>query len=179
MVVRIVEVDDVDPVQAEPLQAVLDRAAHAQGAEVPDPAVGGGHGETLGKVVAVQLPGRAQQPADLGGEDVLVPGAAAQGLSEPSLGQAQTVMRSRVEIPDTRLPRSGNRGLGIGIGHRREQVADPRRTEGEFADLHLAASQGPAVRAHDRASGRSRRPAIPPSTCRAVPVVLPAAGEAR
>jgi hypothetical protein len=56
VVVRVVEVDDVDPVEAEPFQAGLQAAAYAVGAEVPDAAVCGGHGEAVGEVVAVPRP---------------------------------------------------------------------------------------------------------------------------
>lgn len=64
MSLGVVEVDDVYPVQAKPLQAVLDRPAHAVGTEVSAPAVGGGHGEAVGEVVACGFRGRDQDAAD-------------------------------------------------------------------------------------------------------------------
>ena len=47
VVVRIVEVDDVDPVEAEALQALRERASDPVAAEVPAAAVRGGNGEPV------------------------------------------------------------------------------------------------------------------------------------
>lgn len=179
VVVRIVQVDDVDPVQAQPLQAGLQAPAYAVRAEVPDPLVGGGDGEAVGQVVAGGLRPGTEQSADLGGQDVLVPGQTAQSGAEAPFGQAEAVVRGGVEVPYAGFPGGQDGPFGLGVADRGEEVPDPGGAEGEFADAQCAAAEWVVASAHDFGSGRRRRPAIPPSTASAVPVTEEAEGEAR
>ena len=99
MVVGVVEVDDVDAVEAEPVQALLQCAAYAVGAEVPDAAVGGGDGEAVGQVVAAGL-GGFEAAAHLGGDGVRRARPVAQRGAETAFGQADAVVRGGVEVAD-------------------------------------------------------------------------------
>lgn len=120
---------------------------------------------------------RDEQPAHLGGEGVGVTGAVAQRGAEPPLRQAETVVGRGVERADAGVPGGVHRGTGGLVGDRLVEVAEGGAAQRQLRDRHRAGAQpgGP----HDRASGRSRSPCIPPSTASAVPVTDAAAGLAR
>ena len=112
VVVGIVDERDVDLVEAEPVQAGLQAAPDAVGAEVEHAACVRGHGEALGRSVR-PYGGPAtgvEQPADLGGDHVLVARPVPQGLAEAPLGQAEAVVRRGVEGPDAAVPGGVDRG---------------------------------------------------------------------
>ena len=112
MVVGVVDERDVDAVEAEPVQAGRQAPPDAVGAEV-EPA----H-EWAGTATAKPLGSRArhgrrppvEEPADLGGDHVLVAGAVPQGVAEAAFGQAEAVVRRGVEGPDAAVPRRVDRG---------------------------------------------------------------------
>lgn len=133
----------------------------------------------VGQVVAVTGASGLQETADLGGDRVLLAGHAAQHGAEPAFGQAEAVVRGGVEVPDTALPGGDDGFLGLGVGDRGEQIADHRRAEGEFTDPHRPGPEHVLAHCHGFTPDRRRRPAMPPSTARAVPVTEAAAGEAR
>ena len=62
MIVRVVDEDEVDAIEAEAFEAGLDRPEHAVPAEVPDPAMGRGDGEPLWVRVAAVVRGSNQRP---------------------------------------------------------------------------------------------------------------------
>src|SRR5205823_4586408 len=134
VVVGVVEVDDVDSVQAEPFQAGLKAAAYAVGAEVPHAAVGGGHGEAVREVVAA-LAGGLQDAADLGGDRVGGTGVFAKDGADSAFGQAEAVVRGGVEVADALLPGRGHRLAGLFLADLGVEVADGGPAEGEGADL--------------------------------------------
>jgi hypothetical protein len=178
VVVRVVQQGDVHPVQAEAVQAGLQGAQDSVGAEVPDAAVGVGHGEALGEIVAAAvLRVGFEQPPDLGGDGVRVAVASAQHGAQAPLGQPESVVRGGVEGAYARLPgrlHRGGRGL---LGDRAEEVADAGGPERQLGDPDTGAAQ--RGRSHAPTAGRSRSPCMPPSTARAMPVTEAAAGLAR
>ena len=113
MVVRVVHVDDVQPVLPEPGQALLDRGQHAVAAVVVDRGdIGSALVERQAVGTEVVRVGRgvgAQQPADLGGQHVLVAGPPGQPGPEPHLAQAEAVLRCCVVEPDSAGPRPHRR----------------------------------------------------------------------
>lgn len=144
MVVGVVQIDDVDPVEAEASQAFLDAAADAVGAEVPAAPVGVRHGESVGQsLVGRRLGGgqRVEQTARLRGHRVLRPRPVAQGLAEAAFGEPEAVVRCGVEVTDALLPGRVDRCRGLFRVDLREEVADRRCPEGEFGDLDRAASE--------------------------------------
>jgi len=193
VVVRVVQVDHVDPVQAQPLQAGLDAAAHPVGAEVPDPAVVCRHREAVGQIVAGGVGYGLQQASDLGRQRVGVARPLPQRGADPAFGQAEAVVRGGVEVPDARVPGGQQRGLRLGRIDLGVEVAERGGAEGQVGDLDRSvpqggrphrgscplAADGSAVGSADGSAGRSRRPCMPPSTASAVPVTEAAAGPAR
>ena len=103
MVLRVVDVDELDPVEAEPDEALVDRTADALAAVIADAPESGGLREDVG---AGRFAGCAgdEQPADLRAEDELRPGTVAQCRPEPLLGQPGAVVRSRVERAHAEIP---------------------------------------------------------------------------
>ena len=81
-VVRVVQVHHVDPVEAEPPEAVRQRPAHPLGAEVDRP---------------------VHRAAHLRGQRVAAPVDVLQRLAQPLLGRAGPVQRCRVEVAQARL----------------------------------------------------------------------------
>lgn len=143
MVVRIVQVDDVDAVEAEAPQAVLQGPAHPVGAEVPPPAVRHRDGEPVVQPSLLGIPARqrVEDPPDLGGEGVRGAGPGAQRGAESALREAETVVRGGVEVADALLP-SGVHGEGRLLGvDGSEEVADGRGPERELGDLDSGTSQ--------------------------------------
>jgi hypothetical protein len=74
VIVRIVDERDVDAVQPEAAQAGFQAPPNPVGAEVNDPGVRGRHRETLG-IAPIRWRLRAQEPANLGGDHIVVPAA--------------------------------------------------------------------------------------------------------
>ena len=106
VIVGVVHVDDVDAVDAEPLEAVLDRAQHPVAAEVVHPAGVGRHVEAVREVALVRgLGTRHQHAPDLRGQDVLVARVRGQRAPEAALREPEAVVRRGVEIADAALPR--------------------------------------------------------------------------
>ncbi len=99
VVVGIVHERDVDAVETEPLEAPLERAQRAVGGEVEVGAVPGGRAGL-------------EKPADLCRHDVLVAGLAGQRRAEPLFREPGAVVRRGVEVPNTEIPRAGQRRRG-------------------------------------------------------------------
>src|SRR5205807_2990637 len=123
-----------------------DGAAYAVGGEVPHATVGGGHGETARRQVVAALVGGLQTAADLGGVRVGRTRVFAQDGAEAAFGQAEAVVRGRVEVADALLPGGGHGLLRLLFAHLGVEVADDGTAEGEWADLDGAAAQ--PVRRH-------------------------------
>ncbi len=85
--------------------------------------------------------------------------------------------RRRIEIADTGIPCGLERGVRVAAVDRCEETAERRAAEAEFGDFDAAASELPAL--HARQVLRRRKPCMPPSTARTVPVVAEASGLAR
>ena len=143
---------DVDALQADPLEALLDRPADPVGAVVEDRPDRPGR-RVEGVVLAVErLPvdigaggdgiGRPDEPADLGRQDERVAVAPAEGRAHASLGQAVAVQRGRVEVADADVPGVGEGRRRLVVADRGEQAADGRAAESEPRDTQA----GPAER---------------------------------
>ena len=85
MLVRVVDERDVDAVQAKAVQARVQAAPDAIGGEIELAYVPRGDRETPW-IGAVRRQGWLQQPADLGGDRKLRPGAISQRVTESSFG---------------------------------------------------------------------------------------------
>ncbi len=97
-----------------------------------------------------------EEPADLRGEDELLTRPSGQRPAEPPLGQAQTVVRSRVERPDAAGPGSVDGGECDVVRHGRVQVAQRRAAETQLGER----DRRPGVNSHrqpvHRPADRSR-----------------------
>jgi len=109
VILRIVEIEDVEPVKTGALERRLHRAKYPVSAEVPLAARVRGYIETRGVAFAGCLWTRHEQSADLGRDDVLVARALPEGLTETPLREPDAVMRSGVEVADACIPRSDDR----------------------------------------------------------------------
>ena len=145
MVVGIVDQHDVDPVQPQPLQALLQRPPHAVAGEVPDPLGRRAVGEPLG-VGGLARGQRADQPPDLGGDDEAVPRQPGQQPAEAALGQPEPVVGGRVHVGEAGLQGRADGGRGVLLGNRGEQVAERGGAEGQGADPEPAAAEGEEAR---------------------------------
>ena len=145
VVVRVVDQCDVDPLEPEPLQALLDRPPDAVGRIVEDDALGPGD-DVEGVVAAVEAlvialvvgadcirpAGRAGRPSSTGRRR---PGcSSAQCRTDPPLRRSVAVEGSRVEVADAEVPGVTDRGPRVVVGDRREDSADRRATEPEPRD---------------------------------------------
>ena len=92
----------------------------------------GGNREALVVHRALGVAARDEEPPDLGGEHVLVSGAACEGGAEAALGQAESVVRRGVEVADAGVPGRLDRGVRLVVGRLAEQVAELRGAESEF-----------------------------------------------
>lgn len=131
VVVGVVEIDDVHAVEAEAFQARLQGAADAVGAEVPDAAVGGGHGEAVGEVVAARV-GRLEKPAGLGGHRVRVAGQLPQDGAQPAFGEAEAVVGavSKWRTPRRSAARTASRACSSVTGVYRLAIPEVPRASG-------------------------------------------------
>jgi hypothetical protein len=158
VVVGVVDERDVDPVQAQPAQARLEAAADAVGAVVESPDQVAGDVEPFVVApdarAAAGCRGRLEQPADLGGDHVLVPRPVTQGRAEPALGPAEAVVRRGVEEPDAAVPGRVDRRPRVVVGHRGEQVPDRRAAERDLGHRHPRAPE--LTQRQNGAVGRTR-----------------------
>ena len=150
VVVRVVHEHDVHPVEAEPLEALLERPEHAVAAEVPYPPQPGvllERGISLARVPP-------QQPPDLGGEHELVARAPAQRVADAALGHPGAVVRRGVEEAHAELPRGVARRARPRVTDWREQPAERPRAEAEACDRHAG---GAELALFERPHRRQRR----------------------
>ena len=150
MVVGIVDERDVDPVQAEALQARLDTAPDAVGAEVESPDVAGWHGEALGVAArGSRGAGRLKQAADLRGDHVLGAPTVPERVTQAPFRQPEAVVRRGVEGPDSAVPGRVDGGAGVAVGDLGKQVPNGRAAEGQFGNAYRRFPQERASGAED------------------------------
>ncbi len=148
MAVRVVDVQDVNALQPETLEARLDRAADAVRGVVEHhlPAA---HPRVERVVLITEglwvdvVPGpdsarRANQPADLGRQHELVPGPAREGAAHRPLGRAVAIQRGNVEVADPDRPGVLHRRRRVRRRHGLEQAADRRPAKGQPGDLQTS-----------------------------------------
>ena len=152
MVVRIVDVEDVQPIETEPAQARLHRSEHAVGAVVEDdPHTRGA--SVVGVILAVaglavdvgvrtHLVDGDEQAADLGREDEIVAAVVPQGQAQAPLGIAIAIEWGAVEIADAGRPGMLQGSGCICIRDGSVQPADLGGTESQTGDPNTARSQG-------------------------------------
>jgi hypothetical protein len=163
VVVRVVQVDDVDPVEAGALQARLEGAQHAVAAEVPDTAMVGRDREAFRVGQVRRLRRRHEQASDLCGDHVVVAGPRAKGGAQTPLGQAEAVVRCGVEVPESGVPGGVDRGRELLVASGAVHVAALRSAEAERGE-----EDGGSAR-HGHRFHRPYRPSQPPSTGMAAP----------
>ncbi len=136
VVLRVVHERDVDPVGPQPAEAGLQAAQRAVPAVVAAARERRRHVEALG----VALPRAAgvvhEQPADLGGQHVVVARAAGEGGAEAAFGQAEAVVRGGVEVADAAGPRGVHDRPRVLAGHGPEEVAQLGAAEAERGEVH-------------------------------------------
>ena len=160
VVVGVVDVEQVDPIQAEPFDAVGDRPMDAVGAEVERRDDRWDRFEDR----VVGWPAGYEEPSDLGRQQVLVPWARGQRRSEPRFREPVAVERCGVEEADAPLPCCVDRRSREVVVDGPIEVAERRAPEGQAADV-----------------GELHRwmPVNPPSIRWLVPVTKAASSDAR
>lgn len=139
VVVGIVQVEDVDVVESQPLEARIDRVEDPVATEVPFAAGRGWNDESVVVQLAGPLGRGDEQPTDLRRDDVVIAGKSRDRPPQPRLGEPEAVVGCAVEVPDSPAPRSIGR-----IGRRRirgltEQVAERRGTESQLRERRSSA----------------------------------------
>src|SRR5262249_33153420 len=133
---EVVNPHEVQPVDAEAVEAVLDRPQRAVRRVVVDHAVGPAELEEvalLAEAPRSRFHVVEDQPADLGTEHVLVALVFGQRPAQAHLGQAGAVQWRRVEVADALLPGGIDRGGLLLLGDDAEHVAQRRGTEAQRA----------------------------------------------
>ena len=139
-VVRVVQVHDVDAVDAKPVQALVQRTQDPVAAEVEHRPRRGRVGEEVGARLRVG----DDEPAHLGGQHEIAVPAGPQRRAEPAFGGAVAVQRRGVEVAHARVTGPAYHGPRLGVGHRPEQPAQRRAAEAQLGDLDPAAAQKPS-----------------------------------
>lgn len=157
--VGVVEVGDVDAVEAEPGEALLQAATDTVGAEVPDPA------RLLPSVAGYE------EAADLGRDDVRVAGPVGERGAEAAFGQPEPVVRRRVEGAYADVPGGVHGGVGLVVLDRGVEVAEGGGAEDQLRDRHATAAEGAATKrggavAHQEVSLSSRASVASGRRCR-------------
>src|SRR5262249_52467157 len=128
---EIVDPHEVETVDAEALQALLDRSQRAVLRVVVDDAVGpaGREDEALfTEVAGLRLDLVQDQSADLGAEDVVVTPVPGERLAQTRLGKAGAVERRRVEIARAIPPGGFDGRERLLFGNVAKHVAERRCT---------------------------------------------------
>ncbi len=144
MVVRIVEIDDVDPVEAKAFQALRERASNPVAGEVPAAAVGCGNDEAVVVETRHDVQ-RIERTADLGREHVRIARPLGKRGPQPSLGEAKPVVRGGVEVPYAVVPRCIDGRACVIVRDFDEEVSELRAAERQTAELeHQRLTRAPA-----------------------------------
>src|SRR5262245_42993268 len=133
---EVVDPHEVQPVDAEALQALLDRLQHTVLRVVVDDAVGPAELEDtalLAEVPASRLDLVQDQPADLGAEYVFVALMRGERFAQADLGQPGAVERRCVVIARALLPGSIDRRGRFLVWNIAEHIAQRRSTEAQWA----------------------------------------------
>ncbi|EGJ72872.1 putative dehydrogenase [Streptomyces sp. Tu6071] len=160
----VVDPHDVEPVGAEPLEAVLDRTVRGVRRVVVDDLVRAAVLEEAALLAEVAR-GRVldlveDDAADLRREHVRVPGVLREHLAEPDLGEPRAVEGGAVVVPDALVPGGPQSGAGLLLGDRAEHVAERGRPETEpagkqSAQTHDASAFPVGVAVLDRCAARA------------------------
>ncbi len=142
MIVRVVQVRDVDAVQPQSVEAVLDGAQNAVAGEVPHALC-----QRLDDEAVVIQAARSrrigfEQASDLGGEDKCVGVARAKRSAKAPFRQAQAIVRRGVEVSDAGIPCGVYGSASILVRDSAIQVAELRGTK---ADLCEGKARGRSV----------------------------------
>ena len=137
----VVDVEDIDPRQPQPLKAVLERAHDAVVGIVVDRV----ERQRVMAAVGV-LAGRvgAQQPPDLGRQHPFVARMVAHRVADRALGLADAVERRGVDIAHPGAPGRGDDVLGRLAGDIDPAAAQGRAAEPQLRDLQLGAADLPS-----------------------------------
>ena len=145
----VVDVGDVDAVEAEPFEAVLDRAPRTVGRIVELHLEGQAVHEA--GALASRITDRHEQPADLGRKRERLPRAVAQRRPEAALGEAEPIQRRRVKMPDANIPCGIERRASLFVRKRREQIADRSAAAAERSRWGIAVHLMVSFRLRNRA----------------------------
>lgn len=146
----VVHIKDVDPPEAKPLPAVLDRAQDAVTRIVVDRV----ERHHVVRRAAVGRPGaRPQEPADLGREHPLIALLGAQRVADGALGLAEPVIGRGVDIAHASLPRGADNRLGFGARDRDAGAAEGGAAQPERRHFERGSP--------DPALWKSRHPLLP------------------
>ena len=135
---EIVPVEDVEAVDAEPLQRILDRAHDAVIAVVEDLAARRRIEEFPDPRALFRL-AEAEPAADLGREHVGIALLAAQEMVDARLGEAEAVKGRGVEIADASIPGGVQRRLRLVFRIGAVKIAGRGGAEAEFGEFYLVA----------------------------------------
>jgi hypothetical protein len=138
----VVDIKDVDPPEAEPLQAVLDRAHDAIVRIIVDRVE---RHNVVWRAARGRPGARPQEPADLGREHPFVAVLSAQRVADGALGLAEPVIGRGVNVAHARFPRGADNRLGFGARHRDAGAAEGGTAKTERGDFERG-SRDPALR---------------------------------
>src|SRR5260221_1510228 len=151
MLVGIVDEEQIDPVHAQSLKALVHGAAHAIGAVVEDHRPASRFGKVgvvdAGNRLAVDIGpwwdrlDRLDQATHLGRKDVIVPPAAGQARTESPFAGAIAVQWCGVEHPDPDLPGVLDDVDRVVFPYRREQAGDRPSSKAEPRDRQTGPPQ--------------------------------------
>jgi hypothetical protein len=138
----VVDIEDVDTGEAEPLQAVLIRPH--------DPVIGIVVDRVEGQRAAPRVArragrARAQQAADLGRQYPLVARHLAHRVADCALGLADTIERCGIDIAQPGAPGRPDDRLGLGAADLGAAAAQGRATQPDDGDLDLGLPDPPPL----------------------------------
>src|SRR4029079_2804634 len=145
------------------------RSQNSVAAEVEDPLVGSRDGVPL-VVQTLRCGNRLQKPSDLGGADVLLAGAHAEGDAEAAFRQAQPVVGRGVEVAHAELPGSVDCRARLAVGHLLVQVPELCAAERQLAQGGSSTSEGAlrgdahTIRTYDVLRWRASTPRAAPGS---------------
>ena len=138
--VQIVDQQQIDARHTQPLQTVLEAPHHAVvtiiesvlelQAPTPEP-----------MLEILRIMDRSEQPADLGGQDIIRPRPPIQRPAKAVLALPPPIPRRRIIIADACAPCRPQRGAGVGVLDHVEQMAQPRTAQAELRDLNVSAAK--------------------------------------
>ena len=134
MVIRVVQIHDVDTIHAKPIKAAFQRSKNSVAAEVPFPAEVRGYIEPVIVELMSVLRCRYEQSPHFGRDDYFVSRVFRKGSTKALFGEAQPVVGCGIEVAHPAVPCGIDGSGGVLVAGLAIKVSESRRADSDLRE---------------------------------------------